>query len=79
MGLISSLVTWPLAPVKAVAWLGEKVAAEADRQWADPAVIQVQLRELDEMVRRGEMDEEVATELEEALVSRLLEGGWSHG
>jgi hypothetical protein len=79
MGLISSLVTWPLAPGRAVAWLGEKVATEADRQWADPAVIQAQLREIDEMVGRGEMDEEVAAELEEALVSRLLEGGWSHG
>lgn len=79
MGLISGLVTWPLAPVRAVTWIGEKVAAEAERQWSDPAVIQAQLLEIDEQVRAGSLTADEAADLEEALVERLLGGGPTHG
>ena len=32
MGLISGLLMLPLAPVRGVAWIGEQIAEEADRQ-----------------------------------------------
>jgi Gas vesicle protein G len=31
MGLITSLLTWPLAPVRGVAWIAEQVKKEAER------------------------------------------------
>ena len=55
-------------------WVGEKVALEAERQLADPAVVQAQLRELDERVREGSLSADEAAELEEALITRLLAG-----
>ncbi|HET8560979.1 MAG TPA: c-type cytochrome biogenesis protein CcmI [Marmoricola sp.] len=79
MGLISALVTWPLAPVRGVAWIGEQVRAEAERQWSDPAVIQQQLDDLDARREAGTIDEEEARLLEEELVQRLIAGGEWHG
>lgn len=75
MGLISGLVTWPLAPVRGVAWIAEQVQAEAERQWNDPALIQQQLDDLDEQRRAGTIDEDEAQAREEELVQRLLAGG----
>jgi len=35
VGLISGLLTLPLAPVKGAAWVAEQVADEADRELYD--------------------------------------------
>jgi hypothetical protein len=72
MGLFVGLLTLPLAPVRGVVWLGEKLEAEASRQWRDPAAIRQQLAEVDAAYRRGELSEEQRDELEDALVARLL-------
>ncbi|HEY6935174.1 MAG TPA: gas vesicle protein GvpG [Marmoricola sp.] len=79
MGLISALVTWPLAPVRGVAWVAEQVRSEAERQWSDPAAIQQALDDLDAQREAGTIDEEEADRLEEQLVQRLLAGGEWHG
>ena len=79
MGLISGLLTWPLAPVRGVAWIAEQVQAEAERQWSDPAVVQQELEELDALREAGLIDEEEASRREEELVQRLLAGGEWHG
>lgn len=75
MGLISGLVTWPLAPVRGVSWIGDQILQEAERQWYDPALIQQQLDELEQLREQGLVSDEEARELEETLVQRLLEGG----
>jgi len=79
VGLISGLLTWPLAPVRGVAWVAEQVRDEAERQWYDPAAVQQQLEELDARREAGTIDEEEAAELEEQLVQRLLAAGEWHG
>lgn len=79
MGLITGLLTWPLAPVRGVVWVADQVLQEAERQWYDPAAIQ---RELDDVAARreaGELTAEEADQLEDALVQRLLEGPVGHG
>jgi hypothetical protein len=79
MGLITALVTWPLAPVRGTVWLADHVLSEADRQWSDPAAIQ---RELDEVATRrsaGDLTDEEADVLEEELVQRLIDGAANHG
>jgi len=78
MGLISGLLTLPLAPVRGVVWVAEQIQEEAERQWYDPATIHAALDNLDERRKAGLIPEDEADRLEEELVRRLMEGG-RHG
>jgi hypothetical protein len=79
VGLISGLLTWPIAPVRGVAWVAEQVRAEAERELHDPAAIQQALDDLDAQREAGLVDEDEADRIEEELVQRLLEGGAAGG
>ena len=80
MGLITGLFTWPVAPVRGVAWIADQVLDEAERQWADPAAVERALAEIDEKRESGELSDEEAAELEEELVARLIhDQGGPHG
>lgn len=72
MGLITGLVTLPLAPVRGVIWLGEKLEAEARRQWSDPAAVRRQLAAVDAAYEAGEISAEERDERQDELVARLL-------
>lgn len=74
MGLITGLLTLPLAPVRGTVWVAEQVQQEAERQYYDPAVIRRELEEVDRLRTAGDISEEEAEELEDALVERLTEG-----
>lgn len=74
MGLISGLLTLPLAPVRGVIWVAEKVKDEAERQWSDPASIQQAMLEVESMRDSGQISDTEADALEEDLLQRLLEG-----
>lgn len=73
-GLVTGIVTWPLAPVRGTFWVAEQVLHEAERQWYDPASIQQQLDDVAERRRTGELTDEEADHLEDGLVERLLHG-----
>jgi cytochrome c-type biogenesis protein CcmI len=73
MGLISGLLTWPLAPVRGVAWIAEQVRQEAERQWMDPAAIQEALDDVQARREAGLIDDDEADRLEEELIQRLLD------
>ena len=73
MGLIKGLLTLPLAPVRGTVWVAEQVQEEAERQYYDPAVIRRELEEVDRLRTAGEISEDEAEELEDALVERLME------
>lgn len=79
MGLISGLLTWPIAPVRGVAWVAEQVRAEAERELHDPAAIQQALDDLDAQREAGLVDDDEADRIEEELLQRLLEGGAAGG
>jgi chorismate mutase len=72
MGLITGLLTLPLAPVKGVAWIAEQVRQEAERQWNDPAAVQDALDEVQARREAGLIDDTEADRLEEELIERLL-------
>jgi len=74
MGLLSGLVTWPLAPVRGVVWLAERLQEEAERRYYDPGEIRRQLEWVDEARRSGELPEEECAAMEEDLLARLLHG-----
>lgn len=72
MGLISGLLTLPLAPVRGVAWVAEQIKEEADRQWSDPATIQAALTDIEAMRESGGIDDAEADAREEELLQRLM-------
>lgn len=72
MGLLSGLVTWPLAPVRGVVWIADQVLQEAERQYYDPARIRAELDEIDQLRREGSIDAEEADDREEELIARLM-------
>ncbi|MFE6508303.1 gas vesicle protein GvpG [Nocardioides sp. NPDC057767] len=76
MGLISQLLTLPIAPVRGVIWVGEKILEEAESQYYDPAAVQAALDDVDARHQAGELTDEQAAALEEELVQRLMAGGW---
>jgi uncharacterized membrane protein len=71
MGILSALLTLPLAPVRGTVWIAEQLAAEAARQVADETSIRRELAELEARYELGEIDEEEYVTREEDLLGRL--------
>lgn len=74
MGLISGLLTLPLAPVRGTVWIAEQVQREAERQYYDPALIRRRLEDVDDARQAGDLTEDEAAQLEEQLLARMREG-----
>jgi len=72
MGLISSLFTAPLAPLKGTVWVAERIQEEAERQYYDPGAIRRQLEQVAQARADGQLSDEEATDLENELVQRLM-------
>jgi hypothetical protein len=72
MGLITGLLTLPLAPVRGVAWIAEQVRQEAEREWNDPAALQDALDDVQARREAGLIDDAEADRLEDELIERLL-------
>jgi hypothetical protein len=72
MGLVTGLLTLPLAPVRSVVWLAERIRDQAEAEYYDPAAIRRQLAMVDEARAAGEISEDEAAEFEDDLVSRLM-------
>jgi hypothetical protein len=74
MGLITGLLTLPLAPVRGTVWLARIIQEEAEgQQELDEAAILTSLQELETARQAGEFTEEEIEEAENALVERLIE------
>lgn len=74
MGLITGLLTLPLAPLRGTVWAAEQVHQEAERQFYDPDHIRAQLDEVERRRQAGELTEDEAVAWEDELVERLVEG-----
>lgn len=72
MGLLTGLITLPLAPIRGVAWLAEQVLDQARQDEYDPAEVYQQLAELDEARQASTISADECTAAEDALVARLL-------
>lgn len=71
MGLLTAILTAPLAPVHFVEWTAQQVLDSAERELYDPSVIRQQLAELAEKADSGEISEEEFDRAEDELLSRL--------
>ena len=74
MGLITGLLTLPLAPVRGVAWVAEQVADQAEQELYDEGRIMRELAAVELAHDAGEIDDEQLAEQVDGLLERLEEG-----
>lgn len=72
MGLFTGLLTLPIAPVRGVVWVADKVADEADRQLYDEDRIRAELLQLEIEADEGHLDQEERQRMEDELFERLM-------
>ena len=73
MGLLTQITTLPLAPVRGVAWIVERILEAAENEYYDPRPIQQELVELENALLAGDIDEETFDRREDELLERLEE------
>jgi L-fucose isomerase-like protein len=72
VGLFSSLILWPLAPVRGVVSLAELIQRRVDEELNDPATIRRQLEDLEEARRRGEISPEQERQAQEQILASRI-------
>jgi hypothetical protein len=72
MGLITGLVTLPLAPLRGVVAVADQVRRRAEEEFFDPVRIREQLAEVQRLRAAGELTDREATDREDELVERLI-------
>jgi Gas vesicle protein G len=78
VGLFSSLVTWPLAPVRGVVALGELIQRRVNEEVHDPARTRRQLEDLEDARRRGEITPEQERQAQEQILRTRISPGAAH-
>lgn len=72
MGLLTTLLTLPLAgPAKAAWWITEKLHEQALTEINDPNTIKAEIKALEQRLLAGEITEDAYEEAELALLTRL--------
>ncbi len=71
MGLLTGLLTLPLAPVRGVGWVVGQVVAAAEAEYRDPAPIRARLAELERELMAGQISEEEFDRREDELLDEL--------
>jgi hypothetical protein len=71
MGLFTGLLTLPLAPIRGVIWIAEKIQQEAEHELYDEGRIRGRLTEVELAYETGAIDEPTYIRLEEELLERL--------
>ena len=72
MGLITGLLTLPLAPVRGTVWLAERIEEQARGEMTDESAIRAGLISIEESRARGELTDEEADDAENELLERLM-------
>ncbi|MGW0994270.1 gas vesicle protein GvpG [Streptomyces sp. NPDC002520] len=73
MGLLTQLLTFPLAPVRGVGWVVDRVVEAAEREYYDPEPVERELAALESALLEGRIDQESFDEREDRLLDRLEE------
>jgi len=75
VGLLTGLLTLPLAPLRMTVWVAEQLLEEVERELADPARVEQELDEAQAMYDRGEITDDELAVIEDELLRRLTAGG----
>ncbi|WP_280250767.1 gas vesicle protein GvpG [Nocardia abscessus] len=71
MGLLSTILTLPVAPVRGVIWLGELIQDQVEQKMHDPAVMRRELEEIDAAAAAGQLSEEERKQAQQAVLDRM--------
>jgi hypothetical protein len=72
VGLITGLLTLPLAPVRGTVWLAERIQEATEEELYDDSSIRAELLEMEALRESGEFDEQELANAEDALIERLV-------
>jgi hypothetical protein len=75
MGLLTGLLTLPLAPIRGTVWIAEQLVEQAERELDEGRVIRRQLAEAELRYERGDLRVEELEEIEDVLLERLRLAG----
>jgi hypothetical protein len=73
MGLLTGLLTLPLAPVRGTIWIAEQLALEAERELGNEKTLRRHLAEAERQFELGMLSVEEYESIEDALLERLDE------
>ncbi|MFF5563031.1 gas vesicle protein GvpG [Streptomyces sp. NPDC012623] len=73
MGLITQILTLPLAPVRGTLWVLDQTVLAAEREYYDPDPVRKELAELERELLSGGITEEEFDQREDELLDRLEE------
>ncbi|MCK7625857.1 gas vesicle protein GvpG [Streptomyces sp. RS10V-4] len=73
MGLITHLLTLPLAPVRGTVWVLDQVLLTAEREYCDPEPVRRELADLERQLTEGRIGEEEFDRREDELLDRLAQ------
>jgi Gas vesicle protein G len=71
VGLLSGLLTLPLAPVRGTVWVAEQIAAQAERELGDETALRRRLAEAERQFELGALTPEEFEAIEEELLERI--------
>ena len=71
MGVLTALLTLPLAPVRGVVWVAGQVGAAAERELTDPGVVRAKLAALNADLEAGLIGTEEFEDEEERLLEAM--------
>ncbi|MFH8573506.1 gas vesicle protein GvpG [Streptomyces sp. NPDC017993] len=71
MGLITQILTLPLAPVRGTVWVLDQVLLTAEREYYDPEPVRAQLADLEQQLLSGRIGDEEFDRREDELLDRL--------
>lgn len=74
MGLITAILTLPVAPLRGTIAVADQILRQAEEAYYDPAAIRSELEEVDRLRADGQIDEATATAWEDDLIERLMVG-----
>ena len=73
MGLVTSILTLPLAPVRGTAWVLDQVVHAAEEEYYNPEPVRAQLAQLEQELNSGLIGAEEFDRREDELLDRLDE------
>ncbi|MCC3317106.1 gas vesicle protein GvpG [Nocardia africana] len=71
MGLISSILLLPAAPVRGVIWLSELIQEQVEQQMHDPVRLRRELENIDRAAAAGEISAEEAAQAQQEILNRM--------
>lgn len=74
MGVVTFVLTLPLAPVRGVVAIGEIIRAQVEQEMYGPMAIRARLEEIQRQREQGLIGEEEAAHAEQEVLDRLIGG-----